>query len=291
MNIIVVGGRGFIGRPLVEQLRPDHQVEVWDLPEVDIRRPASFSQRLEQSRPDMVVNLAAVLGTMYSKNAYEIFETNALGNLNLVQSCAEHGVRRYVFASSLTVHGENAIGDPRTVNSPFHPKHAYSASKAAAEYCLMQYAKLHAMSIVTVRPVSILGDTYMNHAPVDFVQTLLRDDTIKLFGTGTHEREWLWIDDCAEGFLRAVDFSAAAAPGYHPVFLSGNRISMKDLAEKCISRLGGRMEFVKPTAQAFTLTCDTADSDARLGWRATTGIDAMLDRLIPIQRSKLGLER
>src|SRR5262249_38581980 len=157
--------------------------------------------------------------------------------------------------SSITVHGHNPVGAPCRLDSPFNPQHAYGASKAAAEYSLMQYAKL-GMTMVALRPTLILGDTPVNHAPIDFIQTLLAGGQIEIFGAGAHEREWLWIDDAAEGFARAVDYCGDAAPGYHPFFLGGRRITMRDLAWRCAEHLGRgpqSVRFADSREQAFTL--------------------------------------
>lgn len=282
MNIAVVGGKGFLGKPLVEKLRRGgHAVEVFDLPEFDIRDRAAIARRFDASRPDAVINLAAVLGTIYSQNIREIFDVNFAGNLNVADECARRGISRYLFASSVTVHGENKKDSPCNLDSPFRPKHPYSASKAAGEYSLMQYAKHHGMAVVVLRPSNIVGmGTALHHAPMDFVTTLMGGKDIELFGKGDHEREWVWVDDVVDGFCSAVDFSEKTPAGYYPFFLSGNRISMSDLAEKCAGYLGGKITYVASTAQAFTLTTDAADSEKILGWRPLFGIDHIIQEII-----------
>jgi nucleoside-diphosphate-sugar epimerase len=218
VKVAVAGGRGFVGRALMPRLLHDHTATVWDLPEVNLLDTASLAGAFERFKPDLVVNLAAILGGMGSANLGEIFTVNFCGNLNLVEACVRHGVQRYVFASSLTVHGSNPIAAPCRLSTPFNPKHAYGASKAAAEYSLMQYAAHRGMTVVTLRPSLILGDTPVKHAPIDFLQTLVAGRAIELFGSGAHEREWVWIADAAAGFSRAVDFCARSEAGYHPFF-------------------------------------------------------------------------
>ncbi len=289
MKIVIAGGRGFIGRGLAAQLLASHTVAVWDVPEANLLDSASFSSELERFQPDIVANLAAVLGGVQSKNIGEIFGINFGGNLNLVQQCAARGVKRYVFASSLTVHGSNPPAQPCTLTSPFNPKHAYGASKAAAEFSLMQYAKHFGMTVVALRPTLVLGDTAVNHAPIDFIRTLLAGKHIELYGTGTHEREWVWIDDVVEGFVAAVNFCAGAAEGYYPFFLGGQRIAMRDLAFKCAQHLGKGPEsvkFIESREQAFTLTCDLTESERVLGWKPRCDVDAMIVNLIDIIKRK-----
>jgi nucleoside-diphosphate-sugar epimerase len=289
VKIVLAGGKGFIGRALAVRLGIDHRVHVWDLPEVNLLEPRSFADELARLAPDLIVNLAGVLGGVRARNIGEIFATNVTGNLNLVEQSLRYGVRRYVFASSLTVHGSNPPAAPCAVDSPFNPKHAYGASKAAAEYSLMQYARHDGMAVVALRPTLVLGDTPIKHAPIDFIQSLLAGGRIELFGPGTHEREWLWIDDAVAGFARAVDFCAASEAGYHPFFLAGNRIAMRDLAFRCAEHLGAgheRVTFTDSREQAFTLTCDSTETERTLGWAPGWNLDAMIHDLIRIQQTK-----
>jgi nucleoside-diphosphate-sugar epimerase len=289
VRIVIAGGRGFIGRGLTARLRGDHTLAVWDFPEVNLLDSASFADALERFKPDLVVNLAAVLGGVQSKNVRQIFETNFGGNLNLVEQCVAHGVRRYVFASSLTVHGSNPLAEPCTLASPFNPKHAYGASKAAAEFSLIQYAKHFGMAVVALRPTLVLGDTAVSHAPIDFIRTLLAGGRIELYGSGTHEREWLWIDDAVAGFIGAVDFCAQAEGGYYPFFLGGQRIAMRDLAFRCAAHLGKgpeSVQFVDSREQAFSLTCDLTESERILGWKPHCDLDGMIGNLIQILKKK-----
>ncbi|MEK9148221.1 MAG: hypothetical protein AAB650_02180, partial [Patescibacteria group bacterium] len=96
------------------------------------------------------------------------------------------------------------------------------------------------------------------------------------------EREWLWIDDVVSGFCKAVDFCVKAPVGYYPFFISANRISMRDLAEKCVSFIGGSVKVAAGTAQAFSLTCDASDTQKILGWRVEYTIDDIIQNLIKI---------
>jgi len=290
MNIVIFGGRGFIGKTLQKKAEElGHEIEVFDLTEEDVRDPKTFEKRLKEKKADAVINLAAILGTMNeAPSIQELFETNVMGNLKTLRAAYNVGVRNYVFTSSMTVHGENKIGEPQTRFSPFNPKHGYSASKASAEFSMMQFLKeAPEMKIVTVRPTMVLGEgTYLPHAPIEFIKTILEGKNIEIYGEGTHEREWIWIDDVAEGIIKAVDYTVSADAGYYPFFLSSVRISMRDLAERIANKLGGKVKFVPSTKQAFTLTSDFSESQKLLNWSPKDDIDSMIDKLINILSKK-----
>lgn len=285
MKILIVGGKGFIGTQLKEALASSHEVVIGDLPELDILRPETIAQALTNEKPDVVINLAAILGGMNAKDIHGIFAVNFFGNLNLVEACKNAGVQHVIFSSSLTVYGGNDHDRPVTIDTPFNPRHAYGASKAASEFALREYAK-QGMTIIALRPTIILGDTKIDHAPIDFIKTVLAGNPIEIFGTGDHEREWIWISDAVQGFVNAVEKMASLKPGYHAYILSGNRIKMKDLAEKVAKRLGGRVNYVSSEARAFTLTANAEDSNRKLGWRASVAVDDMIEKLIPIIQAR-----
>src|SRR5437762_1484396 len=102
MKIIIFGGQGFIGEVLTQTVKKaGHRVLVWGLPEVDIRDPQTFAKRLTDERPDAIINLVAILGTMkQSPSIQELYETNVLGNLNVMKAAQQAGVKNYIFASS-----------------------------------------------------------------------------------------------------------------------------------------------------------------------------------------------
>ena len=289
MKLVIFGANGFIGKALQERARGAHEVAAFSRStKQDVRHPETFAQQLAAEKPDAVINLSAILGTMKeAPSIIDLFETNVMGNLNILKASYEAGVKNYIFSSSMVVHGENKIGDHQKRFSLFNPKHGYSASKAAAEFSAMQFLKeASEMKIVTPRFANVLGKgTYLPHAPIEFIKTVLDGKDIEIYGDGRHEREWIWVDDVAEGILKAVEYVAAAKPGYYPFFLSSSRISMRDLAKKVADKLGGKVIFTPSTKQAFTLTADSSESQALLNWFPKNNIDDMIEKLINIFRS------
>lgn len=280
MRIAIFGATGFIGKVFVNSAPKEHELFLLSRPEFDILRPETYTEKLKEIRPDVVVNMTAIIGTLLSSvPVREMFDTNTMGSLNLAMVAHEAGAKSYIFTSSTVVHGENKKGEHHSRFSLFAPKHPYSASKAAAEYALEQFAKEQTdMNIVTLRPPMVIGEgSHIVLPPVEFVSDLLDGKDIQIFGEGLHEREFVSVSDIADGIWKAVEWSVTTEKKYHPFFLSGNRISMRDLAEKAVKRIGGEVIYVPSTKQTFSLTTDPTDTETILGWKVEDSIDDILE--------------
>lgn len=280
MRIAVFGARGFIGKAFIRSAPVGHNLFLFSRPEADVRDLETFSGRLRDVQPDVVVNFAALLGTLLvSVPVREMFATNMMGSLNVAYAALAAGARGYVFTSSAVVHGENEKNEHHGRFSRFAPKHSYGASKAAAEYALQQFAnEQRDMNIVTLRPPQIIGEgTEVSMPPVDFVRDLLQGKELQLFGEGLHEREYVSVTDVVSGIWRAVEWSVTAPKEYHPFFLTGNRISMRELAEKAVKKLGGKVTYLPATKQMFSLTTDPSDTKNILEWQVKDDIDRILE--------------
>jgi UDP-glucose 4-epimerase len=268
-----------IGRSLVASAPDGYRIAAFNLPEADVRRQATFADALTRFKPDVVINLAAILGGMVAgESVREMFETNAMGALTVAYAAKDAGAKSYVFASSTVAHGGNEPGRHHGRLDGFAPKHAYGASKAAAELSLQQLSKEDgSMRFVTVRPPQIIGESSkVLQPPEQFVQEASAGRDIVIFGDGLHEREFVSTEDVTAGIWKAAQWSLTADRGYHPFFLTGNRISMKDLAEAAAKKFGTNVVFVPKTAQAFTLTTDPSDSWSILGWRVANDLEQIL---------------
>lgn len=279
MRIAVFGSRGFIGKEFVKNAPPEHELFLFNRPEGDVQKPELFKEKLKEVQPDIVVNLAALIGTLLSSaSVREMFATNTTGALNVAYAACEAGAKSYIYTSSTVVHGENEKGKHHSRFDGFAPKHQYSASKAAAEYALGQLAKEQKdMNIITLRPPMVIGEgTEIPLPPIEFVRDVLNGKEIQIFSEGLHEREYVSVADVALGIWKAIEWSITAEKKYHPFFLTGNRTSMRDLAEKVVKKFGGKVVFVPKTVQTFSLTTDPVDSKRLFGWEVEDDLDAIL---------------
>jgi nucleoside-diphosphate-sugar epimerase len=283
MKIHITGGHGFLARWLVPHLREAHEVEVSDRDGMDVTDGARVRATLSASRPDVVIHLAAMCGAAPSRQQPpEFFAVNAQGTVNVLEACRRAGVKRFLLASSLTVHG---CGDEaRDETSPFAPRHPYAVSKVAAEFAALNYSHNFGLSVTTVRPTLVVGENYKEpHAVGDFLATVLRGDNIVLFGDGQHRRDFVHPLDVAHAVRLAIEHQANAKPGTHEVFniSSGESFRMVDLADLVI-RLTGRGRRVHGPASEQSFSLFTSIDRARdvLGYQPSVRTEDIIHRLI-----------
>ena len=181
-----------------------HTVDVADLPTL---RSLFEDQTKSQSVPfSAVINLAARAGVRDSlKNPWVYFNTNVTGTLNLLELCREFGLAKFVLASTSSLYGshnpkpfkENANTD--VLLSP------YAASKKAAEALCSTYHHLYGMEITVLRYFTVYGPAGRpDMAPFRFVKWIAEGQPLVLYGDGTQERDFTYVDDIARGTIAAL---------------------------------------------------------------------------------------
>ena len=282
-KILVTGGAGFLGAYLVPRLRDAHKLIVTDREDLDVTDLAAVTRFIRRERPDLVCHLAALCGAAPSReDPPRYFKVNAQGTVHVLEACRRAGVDRFVFTSSLTVHGSSPY--PVDESSPFAPRHPYAVSKAAAELAVRDYSLHHGIRSIVVRPTLVVGEGSKElHAMGDFVHHALRDERIVLFGGGDHRRDFVHPEDVADALRLAVDRLDKASGVTYELFniSNGQALSLRQLAELVIRLVGsGGHEPGPATNQAFSLYTRIDRAKAVLRFTPRIGTEAMIQRLI-----------
>ncbi len=235
MEILVTGGAGFIGSHLVERLLAEgHGVAVIDdfnsfyppalkranlaavrgqimLHEIDLRQADAVSRVVQEGKFDAIIHLAARAGVRPSIQEPRLYvETNVIGTLNLLEAARQHGVRRFVFASSSSVYGLSK-------NPPFREDEAltgtispYAATKLAGEQLCSSYAHLYDLRAVCLRFFTVYGPRQRPDLAIhQFTRRIHRGQPIDQFGDGTTRRDYTFIDDIIQGVVAALSYEGA----------------------------------------------------------------------------------
>ena len=163
---------------------------------------------------DRVIHLAAQAGVRYSlENPHAYVDSNVTGTVNVLEGCRHSSVRHLVFASTSSVYGMNT-------NMPFsphrgvdHPLSLYASTKKAGELMAHNYAALFALPVTVLRFFTVYGPWGRpDMALFLFARNILAGQPIDVFNNGHHTRDFTFVEDIAEGVVRACDRIASSNP-------------------------------------------------------------------------------
>jgi UDP-glucose 4-epimerase len=234
MRALVTGGAGFIGSTLVDRLLAEgHAVDVIDdlssgtlanladaranrdhevkFHQADIREGAVVDL-IGRLRPEVVFHLAAQADVRVSV-ARPVFdaEVNVVGSLNVLEGARIGEARKVVFASSGgTIYGEPAPADlPVKESHPQQPLSPYGVAKRVVTDYLNVYRELHSIEFTSLAMANIYGPRQDPHGEAGvvaiFAGLLLEGAPCTIFGDGKQTRDFVYVDDAVDAFVRAAD--------------------------------------------------------------------------------------
>jgi UDP-glucuronate 4-epimerase len=190
---------------------------VWS--KVDIEDLGALETLFEQHRFDSVINLAARAGVSYSMDNPHIYmSTNAQGTLNILETMRKYGTGKMVLASTSSLYAGQSMPfkEDLAVNTPISP---YAASKKAAEVMSYTYHYLYGIDISVVRYFTVYGPAGRPDMSIFRFITWIDEGTpIELFGDGTQARDFTYVDDIANGTIKALQ-----PVGYEIINLGGGK--------------------------------------------------------------------
>ena len=234
MRTLVTGGAGFIGSNLVDRLLAEgHTVDVIDdlstgflanlgearargthdvsFHKLDLRAP-DVVDLIARRRPEVVFHLAAQLDVRASvaRPAFDA-EVNVVGSLHVLEGARVAGSRKVVFASSGgTIYGDVDPSDlPVKESHPQQPVSPYGVAKKAVGDYLFVYRELHGIEFTALALGNIYGPRQNPHGECGvvsiFAGRLLEGKPCTIYGDGTKTRDYVYVDDVVDAFVRAAD--------------------------------------------------------------------------------------
>ena len=301
-RVTVTGGAGFLGRHVVAKLRdfPGLDVMVPRSKDFDLVDGAQVARLLQESRPEMVIHLAAVVGGIghNQKNPGRFLYENLMMGTQLIEAARKFGVRKFVALGTVcaypkftpTPFKEEDLwnGYPEETNAP------YGLAKKMMLAQLQAYRTQYGFKGIYLLPANLYGpgdnfDLETSHVIPALIRKCLtarREShaAIDVWGSGTASREFLYVEDCADGIVKA----AAQFDSPDPVNLgTGQEITIKDLVQ-LIVRLTGfqgsvRWQGDKPDGQPRRCL-DTSRALEKFDFRATTSLEEGLRKTIASYR-------
>lgn len=315
-RVLVTGGGGFIGSRVCERLveagaetralvlyTSSGKAEWLDASpargDVDIRRGdlADRDSVMDAVRGcEVVLHLGALIAIPYSYAAPESYvRVNVSGTLNVLQAARECGVGRLVHTSTSEVYG-TARTAPMTEDHPLQAQSPYAASKVAADKLVESFHLSFGVPAVTLRPFNTFGPRQSARAVIPAVAVQALSGTHVRLGATHPTRDFVFVDDTAEAFLRA-----AAVPGIEGRTLhfgGGREVSIGDLA-RMIGRAAGReIEIItdekrlRPEgSEVDRLIADASRAKEALGWAPQVSLENGIERTVAFIRDHLHLYR
>lgn len=227
MKIIVTGCSGFVGTHLCNTLKEHEIVKVSRTNGVDIRNYEDI--RVVMDGVDIVFHLATVW-----RDTFELFKTNVMGTLNVLEAMKERGVKKMVFFSSMGVYGKPKFL-PVTEKHPLVPNHFYGLSKLLGENLCRYYSLNHGISIVTLRCSGIYGEERKDGAVTNFVARALKNEPIVINSDGSEVWDMVYVKDVVDVCLKALEYINHVSKV--EIFNIGGRepVNMKQLVNLIVS--------------------------------------------------------
>jgi UDP-glucuronate 4-epimerase len=313
---LVTGAAGFIGaRVTALLLEQGHQVvgidslnsaydvrlKQWRLPQLQSRPGFTFSRgdlsdrvvietlwnKHDGNALDAVINLAARAGVRQStENPYVYFETNVLGTLNLLELARRDGVKKFVLASTSSLYGaENPrpFREDACTDKPLSP---YAASKKAAEAMCYTWHFLYGIDVTVLRYFTVYGPAGRpDMSMFIFAQRISEGRPITLYGDGSQERDFTYVDDIARGTIAAIK-----PLGFETINLGGDRpAKIRDIVAM-IEELAGRKAVIeqKPAhpADVPATWADIGKARTLLNWEPQITLEDGVNNLVEWYRAE-----
>ena len=170
-----------------------------------IESATAVNRIFERHQFDAVINLAAAVGVRHSIDQPGVYmKTNGMGNLNLLEAVRRHGIKKYVLASTSSLYAGQQMPFVETlpVNTPISP---YAASKKSAETMAWTYHHLYGIDTSIVRYFTVYGPAGRPDMGIfRFIRWIAEAEPIRLFGDGSQSRDFTFVDDIADGTIRAL---------------------------------------------------------------------------------------
>jgi UDP-glucuronate 4-epimerase len=299
-HILVTGGAGFIGSHLAERLLAlgarvtaldlfdtfyDPAIkrrniagvlghERYRLVEGDIRDEALVGALFEGGDFDQVVHIAARAGVRPSIEEPLLYESvNVRGTLVILEAMRRAGCRELVFASSSSVYGERQDVPFRETDAVERPISPYAATKRANELMIATWHRLYGIAATCLRFFTVYGPRQRpDLAIAKFAGRMRAGETISIYGDGSAERDFTFIDDIVQGVVRAME----RVQGYEIYNLGESETtSVLELVRLLEGALGvkARVEHTAPQPGDVPRTfADITKARERLGYAPTTPI-------------------
>jgi GDP-L-fucose synthase len=297
-RVLLTGGGGFLGGFIRERLARKNPAAVFAprAKELDLRDAAATRAYLAANKPNLIIHAAAVVGGIGAnrKHPGRFFYENAIMGIQLIEESRLAGVDKFVQLGTICAYPKHATipfreeelwnGYPEETNAP------YGVAKKALLVQLQSYRDEYGFNGIFLLPVNLYGprdnfDLESSHVIPALIRKFVEakergDEAVVLWGDGSPTREFLYVEDAADGIVAAAE----KYNGTDPVNLGrGEEIAIRDLAEIIREKTGYTGNIVWDTTQPNgqpRRKLDVSRAEREFGFRAPTDFNTGLAKTI-----------
>ncbi len=252
MKILVTGAAGFIGYHLSKSLLLNKKNEIigidnlnsyydvtlkkqrllilkkqknFKFHKVDLINSTSLNNIFNKYKIKYVINLAAQAGVRYSiESPDKYFDSNIKGFFNLINISRNHKVKHFLYASTSSVYGNQENFPLKENYNTDKPLSFYAASKKCNEVIAYSYSNIYQLPTTGLRFFTVYGPFGRpDMALYKFANLLKKNNKIKLFNRGNHDRDFTFVDDIVEGISKIVNRPSKSDVPYEIFNIGGNK--------------------------------------------------------------------
>jgi UDP-glucuronate 4-epimerase len=326
VKILVTGAAGFIGSHTAHKLLArgyevvglDNLNEYYDVSlkqarlerltpqanfrfvRLDLADEGAMRELFAREKFPRVIHLAAQAGVRYSlQEPHTYIRSNVTGTLNVLEGCRHNGVEHLVYASTSSVYGANT-------NMPFsvhkiadHPLSLYASTKRANELMAHNYSALFKLPTTGLRFFTVYGPWGRpDMALFMFTRNILEGKPIDVFNNGNHRRDFTYVDDIAEGVVRAAERIAQPDPGWDSnapdpassfapfrIYNIGNNDPVElmryiEVIEECLGRKAQKNFLPMQLGDVPDTFADIEDLVQEVGYRPATSVEVGVRKFV-----------
>jgi len=292
-KVLVTGVSGFIGSHLARRLVKEgaevsglirKSSDLWRIQDlknqitlhyVDLRNFEAVREVIQDIKPQKVFHLAAYVDVTRSlKVVDEMVEVNIKGTLNLLRALTETGYDCFINTGTCEEYGDNPV--PFRENQTPNPVSPYSASKVATTMFCQMLHKTMGLPIITLRPFLTYGPGQTSNMFIpSLINTLAKGEAFEMTG-GEQTREFNYIDDIVDGFIKA----SISPQAIGEIINIGNGLEyrIKDVVEIVLRLMNSQ---IKPKigasdyrpGETWHFYCDNTKAKEILGWRPKVSLE------------------
>lgn len=256
------------------------KIKNFEFKQADIRKKDELEEIFCTFKPEAVINLAARAGVRASiEDPFIYFETNVIGNLNLLFLCQKHNVKKFILASSSSLYAGQKMpfSESLPVNTPISP---YAASKKAAEVTCYTYHYLYGIDITVFRYFTVYGPAGRPDLSIfKFIKLISEGKPVVVYGDGQQSRDFTFVSDIARGTLlglKNVGFEIINLGGNHPYTIN-QAIS---IIEKYLGKKANIIHRPFPQCDISATWADISKAEKILGWKPLFSLEEGLKKTI-----------